>query len=255
MELSAMSTAIERAVTVLDLAARQGGSVRFGEIVQLLGDASETTVSRLLQLLVTSGVLHKDRREGYRLSSKVQRWAAAAPQALNLRDLARPALEQVHRELQVTVALATVRDGQHICLDRIAHDDSPSLAVPGRTRPNIAILMGACFFASDEQLQSDAFYPAEVNGRPLHASREEQRALCRRWIEAGVMVDSGLWSLYMTRVCLPIFRRGQAIACITAAMPRARYENEPDFAANLTSRLRQLTDELSALVEIQDVSV
>lgn len=242
-------TAVERAVKVLDVLAEAAGPVRFCHIQDALGGISQTTVTRILKRLVAAEAIQKVDGQGYCLAGKVLTWAAAVSAPRDLRDLARPHLVALHAELRVTAALATVRAGQHISLERVEEPDMPSLAAPGRTRPNVAPLMGSMFFATPEQLADEAFFPAVFNGRALESTRAEQEEYCRRALAEDLAIDRGYFSRWTGKMAAPVRQRTRIVACLCIAYPLARWEGEAGFARGAQARLRAAAQALSAQLD------
>ncbi len=102
-----------RAVQVLDALA-EGGELGTIEIARRTG-ISPSTVSRQLGTLARLGLVEHAPASGrYRLGVRILRLANAVLGRLNLRDVARPTLEELVRQIGETATLSIPGDGDAI---------------------------------------------------------------------------------------------------------------------------------------------
>lgn len=108
-----------KALAILDCLGADHPELGVSEIARQLGMPT-STVGRLLVTLHSAGVLSQDpTTQRYRLGSKVLSWAAVYMNGLDVREKARPMLEELHRLTQETVNVYA-RDGlERVCIDRI----------------------------------------------------------------------------------------------------------------------------------------
>jgi DNA-binding IclR family transcriptional regulator len=105
-----------RAVQVLDALA-EGGELGTTEIARRTG-ISASTVSRQLGTLARLGLVEHAPASGrYRLGVRILRLANAVLGRLNLRDVARPTLEELVRQVGETATLSIPGDGDAITVD------------------------------------------------------------------------------------------------------------------------------------------
>ncbi len=243
-------TGIERAVVVLDAVAEAGGPLRFKQLRAALGGISQSTVSRILQLLVAAGALRKTGDNRYALTEKVALWGRAAPQPTSITDLAQPLLDQLNQELQVTSSLFAAPDGNITCLDRRLDPASPSSGQPGRSFPLDVTKMGSMFFASTATLRSDAYYPDRVGARGLPKSREFLEDWVQQTLAADFMDDPGYISPWSGRLAVPIRSGGGVIAVLAIAFPAARLDGEEGFHDRARDLLIDLGRQLARRAEL-----
>lgn len=108
---------VDRAVTVLEILARTGGS-GVSEIAETMG-VHKSTASRLLSSLDRRGMVqpHVDRGK-YQLGFGILRLAAAIPGRLSLVQEARPVLEMLAEEFGETANLAVLRSNYAVNVDQ-----------------------------------------------------------------------------------------------------------------------------------------
>lgn len=80
---------------------------------------SSSTVGRLLITLRAAGVLTQDPNTRlYRIGSKVLNWSSVYMHGLNVREKARPRLEELHQLTQETVNLYILDGTERVCVER-----------------------------------------------------------------------------------------------------------------------------------------
>ena len=108
-----------RAVAILDCFRAHQPQLGVREIARQL-DMSPSTVGRLLVTLCSLGILSQDPNTRlYRIGSKVLSWSAVYADTLDVREKARPALEELHRLTHETVNLYILDRDERVCVDRI----------------------------------------------------------------------------------------------------------------------------------------
>jgi DNA-binding IclR family transcriptional regulator len=108
-----------KALAILDCFSADRPELGVSEIARQLGMPT-STVGRLLITLHSAGVLSQDpTTQRYRIGSKVLSWGAVYMNGLDVREKARPMLEELHRLTQETVNLYVLDGLERICVDRI----------------------------------------------------------------------------------------------------------------------------------------
>jgi IclR family KDG regulon transcriptional repressor len=164
MTKSSLQT-VERAFELLSLfsPARQDLSVK--EASNLLGLPMSTT-HRLLASLKTMGVLEQDVPSGkYSLSLRLWEIGSLALKHLDIKDVARPFLEQLSKETAETVFLSVI-DGQELLyLDRVdADQDLRLLSRVGSRRPAYCMSSGLAILAFSPSSVVDAIVAKGLGG-------------------------------------------------------------------------------------------
>jgi IclR family transcriptional regulator, pca regulon regulatory protein len=111
--------ALARGLDILELFSPQSTSLSLTDVVSLL-KLNKSTVFRLLSTLETMGYLERDpQTRRYRPSLKVLHLGYTVINSLEVRQVARPYLENLSREVEETVSLCLL-DGNHVIyVDRV----------------------------------------------------------------------------------------------------------------------------------------
>jgi DNA-binding IclR family transcriptional regulator len=107
-----------RACRVVELLATDGPEVPLSQVADAT-DLTRPTAHRLLSTLAVAGWVRKTSTGRYALTGKLAGIGAAASHSGSLKDVARPALEQVARETGDTAYLMVARDDRALCVDRV----------------------------------------------------------------------------------------------------------------------------------------
>lgn len=122
--------ALARGLEVLSLFSREHPTLAMSEVVELSG-LSKATAYRVLSTLENTGFLRRDAKtKRYQPSLKVLTLGFTAINNLDVRQIARPHLEQLSQELDLTTSLAVLDDMWVIYVDRV------------RNRAIVGVLLG-----------------------------------------------------------------------------------------------------------------
>jgi DNA-binding IclR family transcriptional regulator len=112
--------AVSRALAILR-SFEGGKTLTLGEVASA-ADLDKGTARRLLLTLIEARfVTQEPQTQRYSLGSAIRALAVSAPEDLDLRGVAKPALLTLAGELHMTMFLSVYRNGQAICLERF-HD-------------------------------------------------------------------------------------------------------------------------------------
>lgn len=110
---------VGKALAALDQVASMGRPVRFAELVED-SDFPKATLYRLLQTLTNQGMLSYDSdAQTYKLGVRLVRLAHAAWRQSSLGPIARPFVEELAQDAQMTVHLAQLDGGQVLYVDKL----------------------------------------------------------------------------------------------------------------------------------------
>lgn len=193
---------VGKALDVLDLVARQGGPVRFSDLLAQ-SDYPKATLYRLLQTLTHQGMLTLDPDTGaYALGVRLVRLAHAAWAQSSLAPIARPYLDELARETGETIHLAQMDLGQVLYVDkRNAAKPVEMFAQAGKVGPAYCTGVGKAMLAwlPPEALEAalarqsfHRFTPHTLASREalldeLEAIRQRGHAWDREEHEAGII--------------------------------------------------------------------
>ena len=106
---------LAKAFDLLDAMAEMRGPT-LTELSDATGQSRPTTL-RILSNLVARGYADRDRDGRYRLGVKLLQLGGKAATGIDLRTIARPVLDDLHRELQETINLAIASDQSIVYID------------------------------------------------------------------------------------------------------------------------------------------
>jgi DNA-binding IclR family transcriptional regulator len=219
-----------RAVAVLDALA-EGGELGTTDIARRTG-ISASTVSRQLGTLARLGLVEHVAATGrYRLGVRVLRLANAVLGRLNLRDVARPHLEELVRLVGEAGTLSIPGDGDAITVDFVPSDRYLQ-GVTRLGRPSIghASSAGKVMLAFGNvplpRGKLTTYAPQTITD-PAALAEEIERVRAQGWAEAVEEREVGL-----SAVAAPVWSSGGELAAIVALQgPTSRFDEAAMRAA------------------------
>jgi DNA-binding IclR family transcriptional regulator len=244
---AALVQSVDRAVTVLELLAKQGRA-GITEIAEELG-VHKSTASRLVSVLESRGLVEQLGERGkYVLGSGLARLASAATGRLDLTKLSQPVCEELAGRLGETVNVAVRHDGAAINISQ--GFGSSAVAVQnwvGRRTPLYATSSGRVLLAhAGDAVREDllrgplpSYTPHTITGpaelaAELDRVRRDGFAICFEQLETGLHAVA-------VPVCDP---HGEVIAAMSASGPSYRLSRKR--AREIVPGLAAAAAELSA---------
>lgn len=235
----------ERALAVLDALA-DGGDLGTNEIARRTG-LPPSTVSRQLGTLVGSGLVEHDPVSGrYRLGVKIVRLANAVLARLDVRQIARPHLEELVRSTGETATLHVPGDEDAVTVDVV---QSPHFVqhVTQLGRPSIAHASSAgkvMLAFTDRPLPQGPLraYTAKTITTRAALAAEIERVRVQGFAEAFEEREPGL-----NAIAAPVWSANGVLAAIVALQgPTARFGRHGVRAAlpHLLERARAISESL-----------
>lgn len=111
-----MSKSLERALTILELVAEEPR--RIGEIADEL-NVHHSTALRLLHTLRDRQFVRSDAAHRYTLGSSMFRLGQQALEAVDIREIARPGMEELNAQTNETIHLAILEDDQVVYVEKV----------------------------------------------------------------------------------------------------------------------------------------
>lgn len=225
---SDLSQTLERATAVLDCFAADAPRLGVREVARRTG-MSPSAAGRLMQAMRGLGLLSQDPDTAlYSIGARVLTWAGLYSAALDVRNLALPAMHELHRSTRETVSLYILDGRERLCIERL---ESPQnvrvVARVGRRLPLYAGSAGKVFLA---------FLPAARREEILAATHLEaltpntitDPAALRTQLEQvraqGYALSVGEWEADAAGIAAPIFdAAGNPAAAITLSGPAQRF--------------------------------
>lgn len=238
---------VDRAVTVLQILAREGG-MGASSIAEELG-IHKSTASRLLGALSARGMVQQNHERGkYELGFGILRLAASIPGRLSLVHEARPSLEKLAAAYQETVNLAVLRSVYAINVDQAmgpstlaTHDWIGNLTPLHATSSGKVLLAG---LSSDERRRIlDA---AGLPERTFHTvtSRRKLEEQLLQVARDGIAVVREELEIGLVAVAVPVFdHTGTVVGAVSISGPAFRFD--PEKRGGLSENLKQAGLEVS----------
>lgn len=209
---------------------------------------SASTVGRLLAALHSAGILNQDASSRlYRMGPKVMAWSSLYAKSLDLRECARPQLEELHRLTNETVNLYALERTERVCLDCIESPEVVRVVVRvGERMPLHAGSSGKIILA---------YMPPEEIQLVLEGSLEKMtsntitnRKTLLKELEAiraqGYATSYGERFNEVIGLAAPIFdAAGQVVAALNVAGPKTRFTEA--HVKKFAPRIIELADRAS----------
>lgn len=241
---------VDRAITVLEILARTGGS-GVSEIAETMG-VHKSTASRLLNALDQRGLIqpHLDRGK-YQLGFGILRLAAAIPGKLSLVQEARPMLQVLADEFGETTNLAVLRSNFAVNVDQAM---GPSSVAThdwiGNLTPVHATASGKVFLAHLEPAERGKLLAA--TGLPTETpntitDRDELEKHLADIVATGYSTVYEELEIGLNAVAVPIRDyRGDVIGSISISGPAFRFDPEevPGLPGGLIRAGEQVSNHL-----------
>lgn len=241
---------LSRAMAILDCFTIETPQLGVREIARQI-DMSVSTVGRLLASLNTLGLLSQDPGSRlYRMGPKVMSYSMVYAASLDIRESARPMLEELYRLTNETVSLYVLEREERVCAACIESSERLRVVVHvGEHMPLHAGSSGKAILAF--------MPPAEVTrvlARPLEKITsktitgrarllEELREIRKR----GFATSHGERFEDVIGIAAPIFDgKGKVVAALNVAGPSQRFNDQ--VVLKLSSRLIGLAGQVSRLL-------
>lgn len=233
MPKSSLQT-VERAFELLSLFSPTRLELSVKEASQLLS-LPMSNAHRLLISLKGVGVLEQDPSSSrYSLSLRLWEIGSLALKHLDIKDIARPFLEQLSRDTSETVFLAILEGCELLYLDRIDGDhDLRVLSRVGSRRPAYCMSSGLAILAFSPQPIVDAVVAKGFEKYTPHtiADPDNLRSELSRIRQRGYAVNMEGRVAGISGIAAPILNsNSQAVAAVSVSGPSARL-TEDRFAA------------------------
>ena len=250
METDKSKTLI-RLIAILDCFTEEQPELGVREIARKIGFSS-STAGRLLQALREQGVLTQNPlTHTYALGGRVLGWAGVYSSSLDVRTLALPAMQDLHRKTRETITLYVLEGNQRVCVERLESPQNVRIVTRiGKRLPLFAGSAGKVFLAFIPAAQREAILRATppraltpttiVDGKALRQELELTRT-------RGYAVSHGEWISDASGVAAPVFdQRGEIAAALTISGPGSRFTEEAvqTFIVEVTRISKQISREM-----------
>lgn len=237
---------ISRVVRVLETFSAERTVQTASEIGRRAG-LPRSTAHRLVEELVSAGVLERDEEHRVRLGMRLWELALRGSTALGLRQAALPHMEAVQAEIRQHTQLAVLEQEEALFLERLSHPEAGSniARVAGRL-PLHASSAGLVLLAHADPELRDRVLAGRL--RPIAAGTITEPRRLRSVLAAvrrtGVVIAPASVEAVSTGVAVPIRAGGSVVAALSVVLPR---ETPPEAAVQaLRTAAKRIEAELRA---------
>ena len=242
---------LNRATAVLDCFSIEHAQLGVREVARMV-KLSTTTTGRLLAALKSLGVLTQDpATRSYAIGPRVLTWAEIYNATLDVRNLALPAIHELHEKTRETISLYILDGDERVCIERLESPQTVRIvARVGRRLPLYAGSAGKAMLAFLSPARQAA-YLSRVPLTSLTSSTITDRKALIRELEkicaTGCAVSYGEWISDAAGVAAPVLdQNGAVIAGLSISGPIQRFtdENVPVYCAEVMRVAAQISESL-----------
>lgn len=238
---------VAKALSVLAYVAESGRDITLTAVSGAL-KIPKTTTFRYLQTLVEAGFLrHDSANDKYALGKRFLTIAKADTDISSVRQLARPAMNELMSEFNETVNLAIAREDKIVYIDLVVANRALRMQTRiGETHPMHSTALGKAMLAyfPDEELQRYLSQPlSERTGRTL-VDKASITAQLRRVRNAGYAIETGENEDGAMCIGAPILdEAGYPIAAVSISAPITRMPRQR--ASQAANQLKEVARAIS----------
>lgn len=239
---------LQRMITVLDCFTNEQPELGVREIARKIG-FSRSTAGRLLQGLKELNVLQQNPvTQTYALGGRVLAWAGVYLSSLDVRDVALPAIQELHQITRETISLYVMEGNERVCVERLESPQNVRIVARlGRRIPLYAGSAGKVFLAYLSPERREAILretpPEPITDFTLvdEKTLADELAKIR---QQGYAVSYGEWVADAAGVAAPVYgSRGEVLAVVTISGPIQRFTL--DLVQRCTTDILRVADNIS----------
>lgn len=220
---------VDRALSIMEILARDGWS-SVTDIAREL-EVHKSTVFRLVATMQRRGIVEQHAAsQKYRLGFAIVRLANGIRGEPDLVEVARPALERLSEELDETVDLAVIEEGEVTNIDQASLSTSiVSVDWVGHRSPMHVAASGKAFLAFGDQDETEAYLrgPLEAVTERTVTDPAALRAQLEEARECGYATTAGDLERGLNAAAAPVWGSdGSVIAVVVVSGPEYRMTEE-----------------------------
>lgn len=225
------SQSLSRVVKILDCFSPERGELGVREVARLI-KLSTSATGRLMMALRELGILNQNQAtKVYSMGSRPLVWAGVYLASLDVRSIALPHMENLHRATEETISLYVLDGEERICVERLESTQNVRIVARiGRRLPLYAGSAGKTFLAYLSESRREAILstidlaPFTVN---TIISREQLRMEIQTIRSQCYATSHGEWMADASGVAAPVFgQSGEILAVITISGPSQRFDDQ-----------------------------
>jgi DNA-binding IclR family transcriptional regulator len=247
------STAVERALSILETVSQRDGGMTNSEISRKLG-IPKSTASYILRTLETNGYLRRDQANKYRLGLKVISLSHRALSGLDITEVAMPVLRSLAERYKITAHLAILDQGEVVYIEKA---DAPGFIKMdtwvGRRLPLHSTSVGKALMSHLPEEEIKAIIKEhglrKITPKTITTIHEFLREL-ERVRTRGFAVDDEENNLGVRCVAAPIFNRFgnvEAALGVSGAISQMEKSNVSKMAVVLIEAAQRISRQLGYL--------
>ena len=222
---------LERAIAIMDCFSQEQPELGVREAARLIHLSSSTT-GRLMSALKDLGLLSQNpKTHTYSLGGKVLSWSGVYTSNLDVRTLALPAIEELHRITQETISLYVIEGNDRMCVERLESPQNVRIVARiGRRLPLYAGSAGKVLLAflppdrQDEIINTTIFTPLTSKTIVDQAALRDELVKIHA---QGYAISYGEWLIDASGIAAPIFNQnGEVTAALTISGPSQRFTEQ-----------------------------
>src|SRR5512137_1426737 len=203
-----------KAVKILDCFSPERPEIGVREVARLV-EMSSSAAGRLLLAMKELGILiHNPATKNYSIGSRPLAWAGVYLSTCDIRSVALPYMEDLHRTTQETISLYILDGNERVCIERLESTQNVRIVARiGRRLPLYAGSAGKTFLAYLPEARREMIL-STIDLVPLTENTIISKEILRKEIESirslGFATSYGEWMAEASGVAAPIFDQNGA---------------------------------------------
>ncbi len=222
---------LNKAVKILDCFSPERPDIGVREVARLV-EMSSSAAGRLMLAMKELGILIQNpTTKNYSIGARPLAWAGVYLSTCDIRSVAMPYMEELHRSTQETISLYILDGNERVCIERLESPQNVRIVARiGRRLPLYAGSAGKVFLAFLPESQREEILAAETL-TPFTANTIVDKKLLQAELakiqENGWAVSHGEWMAEASGVAAPIFGRNEeVVGVITISGPTQRFHED-----------------------------
>jgi IclR family transcriptional regulator, KDG regulon repressor len=242
------SSVLQHVVAILDCFSPDHPELGVREVARL-ANLSTSTAGRLMAEMRLIGILQQNSAtRGYALGARILAWSGVYMDALDLRTVALPIMEDLRRASGETITLYLLDGNERLCVERMESRNTVRMVSRvGRSLPLYAGAAGKAILAYLPPERVDEFFNT-VEPRPLTPHTLVEPAALRAELahtrKRGYAVSDGEWIIDAAGVAAPIFNKGgEVVGSVSISGPSSRFTASKiqQYAADIVQAAGQIS--------------
>jgi IclR family KDG regulon transcriptional repressor len=217
-----------KAVKILDCFSPEHPEIGVREMARKIAMSSSATGRLMLAMKELGILIQNPATKNYSVGARTLVWAGVYLSTCDIRSIAMPYMEDLHRTTQETISLYILDGEDRVCVERLESPQNVRIVARiGRRLPLYAGSAGKVFLAflpeqrREEILASEILAPFTAN---TIVDKDQLREELEKIRENGWAVSHGEWMAEASGVAAPIFSRDEeVVGVITISGPTQRF--------------------------------